>query len=110
MYEADALDPALQDKWQEYSGQGLRPQIVLRSETRVSMQKSLLQAKAYFPDDTFQAFEAALRCDLRLSNIPDTVFSTKSQTAIGMMAREVGVTLLKLGRPKSKKHGDAPVS
>jgi hypothetical protein len=103
MYEADALDAALQDKWQEYSGQGLRPHIVLRSETRVSMQKSLLQAKAYFPDDTFQVFDAALRCDVRLSNIPNTDFSTKSQTAISMMARDVGVTLLKFRAAENQK-------
>jgi hypothetical protein len=66
------------------------------------MQKSLLQAKAYFPDDTFQVFESALHCDVRLSNIPNADFSTKSQTAISMMARDVGVTLLKLAAENQK--------
>jgi hypothetical protein len=91
MYETDALDAALQDKWQEYSGKGLRPHVVLRVETRVLLQRTRSQVQALFPPKTFEAFDAALRADVRLDNIPNADFADKSQKAFKLMALDLGL-------------------
>lgn len=91
MYEVDACDAALQENWKTYSGQGLRPHVVLRIETRILMQRSLLQVKAFFSPETSEAFDAALRADVSLTNIPNSDFAQKSDKAIRLMAKDLGV-------------------
>jgi hypothetical protein len=90
-YETDALDLALQEKWQEYSSQGERPHVVLQPETRVALEKARLQVRAFFPTETFNAFDAALRADVRVSNIPNRDFTEKSDNAMKLMAKDLGL-------------------
>jgi hypothetical protein len=89
MYETDALDAALQANSQAYSGGGLSPHVVLRLETRLLLERTRLQVNAFFPPSTAEAYDAALRADVSLKNIPNRDFAEKSDRAFKLMAKDL---------------------
>jgi hypothetical protein len=92
MFESDALDSRLQATKGDHAGSGYVPTTIFRTETRVAMQKSLLQVRAFFSPEASSAFDTALRANVRLDNIPhNDDFAAKADRAVKLMAQEVGL-------------------
>lgn len=90
MFESDALDAKLQATKFDYKD--LVPHVIFRTETRVAMQKTQMQVKAFFSDEAFQAFKTAINANVRLDNIPhNDDYAAKADKAIKLIAKEVGL-------------------
>lgn len=89
-WSRDALDPALQAQ-PTAPGAAVRRLVEMRPETAELLERSKGLVQAFFAPTVYTAYDAALRAQIALDNIPNEDFEAKRTAAIVAMANELGI-------------------
>jgi hypothetical protein len=89
LYASDAFDPKLQCDKTTYKG--TQRLIELRPETSELMEKSRSMVKAFFSQQAVIAFDAALKAEISIDNIPCIDFEEKRINAILRLSEDLGI-------------------
>ena len=89
LYATDALDPKIQSEKKAYNS--IQRHIEFRPETSELMMKSRGMVKAFFAKQTYEAFDAALKANISIDDIPCTDFEEKRTIAILKLSEELGI-------------------
>lgn len=89
-FQSDALNPELQNNKQIYMG--MVRMTALRPETDQMMDNSRCMVKAFYSDEVYRAFDAALRTEVSFDKVPNIEFEEHRISAIVKMASELGIS------------------
>ena len=89
LYATDALDPKLQSEKTSYKG--MRRQLEMRPETVELIEKSRSMVKAFFSEEAFILFDAALKAKISIEEIPCLDFEDSRTAAIVRLSQELGI-------------------
>lgn len=96
-YESDALNPDIQKNKQSYKG--MVRKIALRPETDQMIDSSRCMIKAFYSEEVYRAFDAALKTKVSFEEVPNIEYEENRITAVVSMASELGISDRKQTKP-----------
>jgi len=88
-YASDAMNPEIQENKKSHNG--MVRMIALRPETDQMMDSSRCMVKAFYSEETYRAFDKALRTEVSFKKVPNEEYEENRISAIVKMASELGI-------------------
>jgi hypothetical protein len=88
-YGSDAMNPEIQEN--KKSHKGMVRKTALRPETDQMLDNSRSIVKAFYSEETYHAFNKALRTEVSFEKVPNEEYEENRISAIIKMASELGI-------------------